>query len=79
MSSKQPDFLCAQGIVDSGNNYSLIVQNNAIQAGSFRYTKRPFAGPRSATTNGIISYSSVRYACEGDPARRAQAEKLRKP
>jgi parallel beta-helix repeat protein len=58
-------FYVRQGIVDSGNNYSLVVQNNAIQAGSFRYTKRPFEGPGSATTNGIISYSSARYACNG--------------
>jgi parallel beta-helix repeat protein len=58
-------FYVRQGIVDSGNNYSLVVQNNAIQAGSFTYTKRPFAGPGSSTTNGVISYSSARYACEG--------------
>jgi parallel beta-helix repeat protein len=69
-------FYVRQGIVDSGNNYSLIVQNNAIQAGSFRYTKRPFAGPGSATTNGIISYSSVRYACGGGTGKACTGGKI---
>ena len=54
-----------QGIVDPGNNYALVVQNNAIQAGSFRYTKRPFEGPGVGNNEWCYFLSSARYACNG--------------
>jgi hypothetical protein len=48
------------GIVDGGNNYSVVVDNNAILQGSTRYTSA-----KSGTTVGIYSTSETRWICNG--------------
>jgi hypothetical protein len=47
------------GIIDGGNNFSVVVDNNAIQQGSYAFTSS-----RSGPTVGIQSNSEVRWICK---------------
>jgi hypothetical protein len=47
------------GIVDAGNNFSVVVDNNAIQQGSYAYTSL-----KSGATVGIQSNAEVRWICK---------------
>ena len=52
-------FYVKNGLMDGANNYSLVVDNSAIQSGSNSYTSTP------AHTNGIFAASQARWACAG--------------
>jgi Pectate lyase superfamily protein len=52
-------FYVKNGLIDGANNYSLVVDNSAIQSGSNAYTSTP------ANTNGIFAGSQARWACAG--------------
>src|ERR1700733_1245153 len=48
-------FYVKNGLIDGANNYSLVVDNSAIQAGSKSYTATP------TNTNGIFAASQARW------------------
>jgi hypothetical protein len=48
------------GLVDGGNNFSVVMDDNAIQQGSHTYTSS-----KSGATVGILSNSEVRWVCRG--------------
>ncbi len=52
-------FYVKNGLIDGANNYSLVVDDSAIQSGSNSYTSTP------ANTNGIFAASQARWACVG--------------
>jgi hypothetical protein len=53
-------FFVRTGVVDGGNNYALVLSNDWIQVGSFRYTP-----VHTGYTNGVISFSEGRWSCTG--------------
>ena len=52
-------FYVKNGLIDGANNYSLVVDNSAIQIGSRSYTSTP------TNTNGIFAASQSRWVCVG--------------
>jgi hypothetical protein len=50
-------FYVKNGLIDGANNYSLVLDNSAIQAGSKSYTATP------TSTNGIFAASQARWVC----------------
>jgi hypothetical protein len=52
-------FYVKNGLVDGANNYSLVVDNSAIQSGSNEYTSTP------THTNGVFASSQARWVCTG--------------
>jgi hypothetical protein len=48
------------GVIDGGNNFSLVLDNNAIQQGSLAFTS-----VKSGATVGIESHSEIRWICVG--------------
>jgi Pectate lyase superfamily protein len=50
-------FYVKNGLIDGANNYSLVVDNSAIQVGSKSYTATP------TSTNGIFAASQARWVC----------------
>lgn len=53
-------FFVRTGVVDGGNNYALVLANDWIQVGSFRYTP-----VHTGYTNGVTSFSEGRWSCSG--------------